>query len=314
MHFPVSGVDVPIWVPPVVSFVISFFTSTGGVSGAFLLLPFQASVLHFDTPAVSPTNLVYNVVAIPSGIYRYIKEGRMAWPLTWVVVIGTLPGVVIGAFLRVGPFKDFATFKVFVGLVLLYIGLRMAWDMLPRAKKGREKSKEAERKFNERFAEIRRSADKDQKLEGIKTLSFTLTSISYEFYGEVFTFSTWGIFALSFFVGIIGGIYGIGGGAIIAPFFVAVFKLPVYTVAGAALSGTFITSVFGVIFYQFALPWFTPSYVPVRPDLLLGLLFGIGGLGGIYCGARLQKYLPANVIKWILAFFILLVAAKYLLG
>ena len=238
----------------------------------------------------------------------------MAWPLTWVVVVGTLPGVVIGAFLRVGYFKEFATFKIFVGLVLLYLGLRMAWDMLPWAQKGKEKSREAERKFNARFAEIRSSGDKGQKLAGIKTLAFTPTHISYEFYGEVFTFSTWGIFALSFFVGIIGGIYGIGGGAIIAPFFVAVFKLPVYTVAGAALAGTFITSVFGVVFYQFVLPWFTPSYVPVRPDWLLGILFGIGGLAGIYCGARLQKFMPAALIKWILAFFILLVAAKYLLG
>lgn len=45
----------------------------------------------------------------------------------------------------------------------------------------------------------------------------------------------WGIFTLSFVVGIVGGIYGIGGGAIIAPFFVTFFGLPVYTVAGAAL-------------------------------------------------------------------------------
>ena len=81
MHFPVSGVDVFPAIPIIVAFVISFFTSMGGVSGAFLLLPFQVSVLGFTSPAVSPTNLVYNIVAIPSGVYRYIKEKRMAWPL-----------------------------------------------------------------------------------------------------------------------------------------------------------------------------------------------------------------------------------------
>jgi len=42
--------------------------------------------------------------------------------------------------------------------------------------------------------------------------------------------------------GIIGGIYEIGGGAIVAPFFVAIIGLPVYTVAGAALMGSFINS------------------------------------------------------------------------
>ncbi len=84
-HFPVSGVDTWVFIPPLVAFVVSTFTSMGGVSGAFLLLPFQVSVLHFTSPAVSATNFVYNIVAIPSGVYRYLKEGRMAWPLTWVL-------------------------------------------------------------------------------------------------------------------------------------------------------------------------------------------------------------------------------------
>jgi uncharacterized membrane protein YfcA len=53
---------------------------------------------------------------------------------------------------------------------------------------------------------------------------------------------------LAFVVGIIGGIYGIGGKAIIAPFCVAVLPLPGYTVAGATLLGTFLTSILGVTF------------------------------------------------------------------
>ena len=97
--FPVSGVKTYIFLPPLVAFVVSFFTSMGGVSGAFLLLPFQVSFLNFTSPSVSATNFVYNIVAIPSGVYRYLKEGRMAWPLTWVVIAGTLPGVFIGYYL-----------------------------------------------------------------------------------------------------------------------------------------------------------------------------------------------------------------------
>ena len=62
MTFPVSGVEVALWVPPLVALVVSAFTSMGGVSGAFLLLPFQVSVLGFASPAVSSTNLVYNIV------------------------------------------------------------------------------------------------------------------------------------------------------------------------------------------------------------------------------------------------------------
>ncbi len=133
--------------------------------------------------------------------------------------------------------------------------------------------------------------------------------IVYEFYGQVFDINTLGIMALSFIVGIIGGVYGIGGGAIIAPFFVSYFGLPVYTVAGAALMGTFVTSVAGVLFYQIIAPFYPD--MAVAPDWALGFLFGIGGFAGMYCGARMQKFVPAKIIKWILAGCILFTAAKY---
>jgi hypothetical protein len=53
MLFPVSGVEVNPFVPPLIALVVSTFTSMGGVSGAFLLLPFQVSILNFTSPSVS---------------------------------------------------------------------------------------------------------------------------------------------------------------------------------------------------------------------------------------------------------------------
>ena len=96
MFFDTAGITVPLWLPPVMGFVISFFTSMVGVSGAFLLLPFQMSVLGYVTPSVSGTNLVFNVVAIPGGVIRYVNEKRMNWPLAWVIATGTLPGLAAG--------------------------------------------------------------------------------------------------------------------------------------------------------------------------------------------------------------------------
>src|SRR5512137_357404 len=128
--FPVSGVETWVFLPPLVAFVVSFFTSMGGVSGAFLLLPFQMSFLGYTNPSVSATNQLFNIVAIPSGVYRYYREGRMVWPLTWVVVAGTLPGVFIGAIVRVTYLPDPKDFKLFAAAVLLYIGLKMVRDLL----------------------------------------------------------------------------------------------------------------------------------------------------------------------------------------
>lgn len=309
MFFQTAGIEVALWIPPLVAFMISFFTSMGGVSGAFLLLPFQMSFLGYTNPSVSATNQVFNVVAIPSGVYRYWREGRMVWPLTWIVVFGTLPGVFIGAMVRVLYLPDPKHFKLFAACVLLYIGFKMVADLLKKTKTGTKNGSES------RFQEMVRSGGIERSganvLPATTVTHFNLKRLGFTFYSETYDVSFWGIFLLSFIVGIVGGIYGIGGGSIIAPFFITFFGLPVYIVAGAALMGTFVTSVAGVAFYQAIAPFY--PHLSVAPDWLLGILFGTGGMAGMYLGARCQKFVPAKAIKWMLAGVMVFTAAKYIL-
>jgi uncharacterized protein len=296
MVFSVSGIEVNPFIPFIVAFAVSFFTSMGGVSGAFLLLPFQVSILGYVAPSVSATNQVFNVVAIPSGVYRYISEGRMLWPLTWAVIIGTLPGVFIGAWVRIEYLPNPKSFKFFVGFVLLYIGWRLLLDVV-RKKNSQKDNRSPVGSVSSHLVDVKVS---------------TIGKVKFEYDGEIYEFSPLMIYALCFFVGIAGGIYGIGGGSIVAPFFVAIVGLPVYTVAGAALMGTFITSMVGVIFYQF-LAQFYPD-ISVAPDWGLGILFGVGGFLGMYLGARTQKYVPAKYIKGMLCVCTMFVAGTYIFG
>jgi uncharacterized membrane protein YfcA len=313
MHFSVSGITVFPFIPFLVAFFVSLLTSTAGVSGAFLLLPFQVSVLGFTSPSVSPTNLVYNIVAIPSGVYRYMREKRMAWPLAWVIIIGTLPGIFIGAVLRIRYLPDPKNFKFFAGCVLLYIGLRLVYAMIRKSDLNAQKTDAVEKKFYAAKNKKTTAPENDATpVSSVRTIKFSLTRYSYSFYGEVFAFNTITLFLLAFAVGIVGGTYGIGGGAIIAPFLVTFFNLPVYTIAGAALLATFVTSIAGVVFYTGVAPFFAYTGLAIAPDWMLGALFGLGGSLGIYCGARLQKYLPAKSIKIILAMAIMLIAIRYI--
>lgn len=307
MYFPTAGIDINPIYPPLVAFAISTFTSMCGVSGGFLLLPYQMSILGYVHPSVNPTNQLYNIIAIPTGIVRFMRERRMVWPLVWMIIIGNLPGVIIGAFIRINLLPDPRHFKVFVGIVLSYIGLRMVLDMI-RGNRNTEKARKAEETFRQQILSKKENNAAVQS-KGVRVLRFTPKAISYEFYGQTFTFSTIATFFLCFVVGIVGGIYGISGGAIMAPFFVSFLGLPIYTVAGATLMGTCVTSIFGVLFYVLIAPLY-PS-MSVSPDWMLGLLIGIGGLVGVYCGARMQKYVPATAIKWILAVVIIGTAIKY---
>lgn len=284
--FPGSGVEAPLWLPPLVAFAISFFTSMAGVSGAFLLLPFQVSFLNFTSPAVSPTNMIFNITGIPGGVYRYLQERRLVWPLTLTVIAGTLPGVVVGVRIRLSYLPEAETFKMFVGFVLLYISYRLFREVLGPGKEKR------------RVPDSGRSGD-----WRVETLVFKPTRLSFMFQGVEYRCSPIVIFLFSLIVGVIGGAYGIGGGAIVAPFFVAIYRLPVHAVAGATLLGTFTTSVAGVIIYQ---------AMGTSPDWLLGVLFGLGGLAGMYLGAYTQRHVKAGWIKMILGVIVLAVAARYI--
>jgi hypothetical protein len=218
----------------------------------------------------------------------------MVWALTWAVIIGTLPGVFIGAWVRIVHLPDPRQFKLFAGLVLLYLGVRLFHDALKR-----------------RPGQDSRSVSDGSVVVRMKT-RFTMKRVEFEFAGQTVSFSPVSVLLLCFVVGIVGGIYGIGGGAIIAPIFVAFLGIPVHAVAGAALLGTFITSVAGVAFYQFLALHYTGT--AVAPDWLLGSLFGIGGAVGMYLGARCQRYVPARPIKLLLCGCILFVAIQYVLG
>ena len=288
MYFPVAGIEIFALVPPIAAFFISFFTSMAGVSGAFLLLPFQVSVLGFVSPAVSSTNLLYNVVGTPGGVLRYFKERRMVWPLVASIISGTLPGVLIGYYLRVRLLPDPRTFKFFVGIVLLFVGLRLLKDLATTPKRP------------DHFgAGLFHTCD---VTAGFNRIGFT-------FLGKRYQFSRLAVFFPALGVGIVGGMYGIGGGAIIAPFLVTFIHLPIYAIAGAVLAANFLTSFAGVVFYS-TIPLHQGAVVP--PDWFLGILFGLGGMLGMYCGAKWQRHIPERDIKLILVAIVFAVSAKYI--
>ncbi|MFH1701124.1 MAG: sulfite exporter TauE/SafE family protein [Candidatus Zixiibacteriota bacterium] len=292
IEFPISGVETYWWLPILFTFVVSCLTSTAGISGAFLLLPFQVSVLGFTSPGVTPTNLLYNIVAIPSGVYHYYREKRMVWPLVKVISAGTIPGIALGIFVRVRYLPDPAAFKFFVGLVLVYIAFRL----LINAMKKQEVAVKSSAAFE------------------VTSASMTIKKVTFDFNGQSHSVSSPILFTLSVIVGAIGGIYGIGGGAILAPILVIIFRMPIYTVSGATLFGTFLTSTVGVLFYVVLAPLFAADNISANPDWMLGLMFGIGGSLGMYLGARIQKYLPARLIKFLLLSIILYAAARYIIG
>jgi uncharacterized membrane protein YfcA len=245
------------------AFVIALLTAPAGISGAILLLPFQVGVLGTPSPAVTPTNLLYNVVATPGALYQYRRQGQSGGGLTLVLVSGTLPGVIAGSVIRVELLPGPRVFDLVIAGILLPLG---AWLTLTSPER-----------------------------------ETTPPRIARSIPVPV-------LIAASVVVGCAGGIYGIGGGSILAPILIGSGR-PAPEVAPAALASTFITSVAGVTVFTILS---FHQHGPVAPDWPTGIALGTGGLAGAYAGARIQSRLPAIAIRRLVGILAAAIAARYL--
>ena len=109
-----------------VAYVVAVLATPAGISGAVLLLPFQVSVLGTPSPAVTPTNLLYNVVASPGALYRYWRQHQTGGRLALVLIAGTLPGVITGSVIRVELLPGPQAFDLVVAAVLVPLGIWLA--------------------------------------------------------------------------------------------------------------------------------------------------------------------------------------------
>jgi uncharacterized membrane protein YfcA len=245
------------------AYVVAVLATPAGISGAVLLLPFQVSVLGTPSPAVTPTNLLYNVVATPGALYRYWRQRQTGGRLALVLIAGTLPGVIAGSVIRVELLPGPRVFDLVVAAVLMPLGVWLAFTRPPRP---------------------------GQPARPARVIPPPVLA------------------AVAAVVGCAGGIYGIGGGSILAPILIGSGRRPA-EVAPAALASTFVTSVAGVITFTILS---IHEHGSVAPDWPTGIALGIGGLAGAYTGARLQPRLPDELIRRLVGVLVIAIGARYL--
>jgi uncharacterized membrane protein YfcA len=245
------------------AYVVAVLATPAGISGAVLLLPFQVSVLGTPSPAVTPTNLLYNVVATPGALYRYWRQHQTGGRLALTLTAGTLPGVIAGSVIRVELLPGPRVFDLVVAAVLLPLGI---WLALTRPSGPR---------------------DPDRRVRLIPVPVLVILAAA---------------------VGCVGGIYGIGGGSILAPILIGSGRRPA-EVAPAALASTFVTSVAGVVTFMILS---IHHHGPVSPDWPTGIALGVGGLAGAYTGARIQQRLPDVLIRRVMGILVVAIGARYL--
>jgi uncharacterized membrane protein YfcA len=242
----------------VAGFIVAGVATPAGVSGAVLLLPVQVSLLGIPSPSVTPTNLLYNVISTPGGVLRYRRAGGLDASLAGRLVAGTVPGVVVGAVIRVYWIPGDQGFRLVVAAVLIPLGVLLLIRNRPPAEAP---------SLPERWLTPSAAA-----------------------------------------VGVAGGIYGVGGGSIIAPILLLT-GYSAYRVAPAALVSTMAASVVGVI--SFALLSLGDPAASPTPDWATGIAAGAGGAVGAFAGAAAQPRVPEAALRRLLGLLVIVIGVRY---
>jgi uncharacterized protein len=219
------------------------------------------SLLGVPSPSVTPTNLIFNVFATPSGVLRYRRlcNAGLGSALAVSLLIGTVPGVIVGAVIRVEWLSGQQAFYVAAAAVLAILGAMLV---------------------------IRGPAPAGRQL-GPGLVS-----------------------PIAACVGVVGGIYGIGGGSFLAPILI-LGGYSAYAVAPAALLSTLAASIVGLVTFVI-LGVTSESSAQITPDWGIGIAAGAGGVLGAYVGAGLQSRISEPALRRLLGWIALAIAARYL--
>jgi len=257
-------------------FLVGTFGTLIGAGGGFILVP----VLLFLYPSLPPevvTSISLAVVFLnaASGSVAYARLKRIDYKSAIIFALATLPGSIIGA-LVTGHLPRHI-FNIILGILLIAIGIYLLF----RPEHG--------------------TLSHDNNGEG-HLVTRSITDIYAKKY--VYSFNQLIGIVLSFFVGFISSLLGIGGGIIHVPALAALLNFPVhiatatshFILAVMALTGTIVHMIEGTFWKE----WTKAVFI------------GVGVIGGAQLGARLsEKIKPKGIIR-ALAVALLLVGIRLL--
>ena len=112
------------------------------------------------------------------------------------------------------------------------------------------------------------------------------------------------VLAIGLAAGILGGFIGVGGGVLIVPALVLIFKMPQHTAVGTSL-GALLPPVGILGAYEY--------YRHGNLNVPYALYLGIGLLVGAYLGSVVAAHLSGLVLRRAFAVFMLIVAVRMLM-
>ncbi|MEI3605493.1 sulfite exporter TauE/SafE family protein [Pseudogracilibacillus sp. SE30717A] len=261
-----------------IGFISAFVGSLVGLGGGIIFVP--AMLFLYDnfgnfswaTPqTIVGISLITMVFTGLSSTIAYYKIGRVDVKTGVIFLIGSLPGSIFGSWINTK--LDMNDFSLYFGILMLIIFAMMLVDR--------------------------------NKLLKNKKFEVTKNTRTFEIDGEIHQYNVTYIpaFILSFAVGALSGLFGIGGGTISVPAMILFFGIPVQIAIATSMFMIFFISLISATTH-IALGHIVWAYV---------LFFVIGSYIGGTVGAKTSKLFKGKTLEWILRIVIVIAAIRLII-
>ncbi|GAA0588834.1 sulfite exporter TauE/SafE family protein [Virgibacillus siamensis] len=254
----------------------AFVGSLIGLGGGIVLIPsllflynYSAAFGWAEPQMIVGISLVTMVFTALASTFSYMREGRVDYKTGLLFLIGCVPAGIFGSWLN--QFVDTEQFTLYFGILM--IGLSML------------------------FLIKRKRPDKDlSNAPNVRT--FTVNQETYHY-----KVSIWQAVFLSVVVGILSGLFGIGGGSIMVPALILLFGIPVHIAAATSMFMIFFVSMIsagthiflGHVIWEYAIPF------------ILGAL-----IGGVV-GAKVNQLIKGNILEWALRIILVIIGIRLII-
>lgn len=243
-----------------------------GIGGGFIVVPVLLTVFHFEPGMAAGTSMVLIFFNSLSGSIAYLRQRRVDLLVGISLALSTIPGTIIGG-IAVGLF-DTSSFRLAFAVLLLFASLYMM------------------------FRPARLESGSGLKNWGTprRIVDNAGHEYSYRFNIPV------GV-VISFFVGILANMFGIGGGIIHVPTMILLFGVPTHIATATSHFILMVTSLSGLsVHLQLG-----------NIDLSTALPLGLGAVMGAQIGARISQRVRSRTLERIFSVFLMALVVRLIL-
>ena len=285
-YLPIAEMSVNVLLLLGMGAAVGFVAGMFGIGGGFLLTPFLIFMGIPTSVAVASASAQIAASSVTSAITAWRKRSldiRLGAILVAGGLLGTFSGVIFfNAMRRLGQLDLVISLSYIV--LLVGIGGMMLVESARTMLAARKGARNA----------MQREPGSHRWFEGLPLkMRFTQSKL----YGSAIPF-----FILGTVFGFIGAVLGIGGGFMLIPALIYIFRVPINVVVGTAQLQILSTMLVATVMHAVS---------SGTVDIILALILIIGGVFGAQLGVRAGERLQGDQFRLLLALLILGVGARF---